>query len=744
MQGGSDLLSLSAKLQLHVSQLHAMDVPFPAEAPDEALWQAHNHVLVVTSAGKPVWSRWGDPDSAGVSTLGSVIQAVHARCAEGGDAIQSISTAGGELIVFSARGPLLLAAVCRGGGTATTAMSLIRALHAHLLFCLTSKLHARLVARPSLDVRHMLQGSDLPLRTLVRLASRSPALWLDAVPVLSVPLAVRTRVMGILATAGQLGPAGMAAAAAGAFSSSGGVVYAILLAGFSVVAWAQPKGREHGLRPLDLTLLSTFLACSGALRVADAWTPLCLPGLSDAAYVHAYVSCLGTVNASGSRAGAFPRGGVEWGGGDRPERVKSKLDRPRSESLDLSPMRPLDASEQFVMGPGAAMDRRYLRAGWLGSDLGAAGDAAPERPPFPSASSPSAPLPSSGGASAYRGAGIPTRRPRLTFASPLAVPLTPTPGAVPGWTGGGGQFSGDEVSGAEEDGASGASVPVVSVPEEWRDAREMPSPVQGKETGPTPPPQSPAPAQAASLPHLPDAGETPVVPPSPWAPPLPYHPDHDRDAGRGAAGSGTPLWLALISTGGDGSPAYVDSLAATRLRLASALESTGLLSHVAAVQAGGGPFATGDQPAAAWGVTGLVHFVYLWKPTRQYSCSTWPAGLRAGTSGGVGKAAHSRRKALLRAYSRVWEEVTAPAPHVRHAVHAFSDPELAELVGGVGGGGSTVLGAIAALHATHVVILAAFEHGTPAARVPRGMEKLAKVLRASGHDAMFGAPVGVL
>jgi hypothetical protein len=182
----------------------------------------------------------------------------------------------------------------------------------------------------------------------------------------------------------------------------------------------------------------------------------------------------------------------------------------------------------------------------------------------------------------------------------------------------------------------------------------------------------------------------------------------------------------------------------------------------------------GDWLASAYGVPGLLHFVYVWKPWRQYAMARFPAQL----------AEHAQRKALLRAYAHAHDAVTAGgggggvgkgAP--RHFVASF--PELAgqpfvasfpELAGqphgrreprGRGGGGAEggadaggatgpggdVGGApppgvatIAAINTTHALLLAAFDASVPHADVPAAMERLAKALRADNDKLLLASP----
>lgn len=86
------------------------------------------HVLVLSNAGKPIFSRHGDEQR--LAPLMGMVQAIISLTAaededeeggggaaggRGGDCVRSISTAGGRKLVFLARGELYLLAVARTG-----------------------------------------------------------------------------------------------------------------------------------------------------------------------------------------------------------------------------------------------------------------------------------------------------------------------------------------------------------------------------------------------------------------------------------------------------------------------------------------------------------------------------------------------------------------------------------------------------------------------------------------------------
>ena len=100
-------------------------------------WSLHKkHVFVLSSAGKPIFSRYGDESKLApqMGLLQALISFVHDR----GDAIRYIR-AGPVNIVFVLRGPLYLVAVSSTGETVEHLWRQLGLLHAQIISILTSK-----------------------------------------------------------------------------------------------------------------------------------------------------------------------------------------------------------------------------------------------------------------------------------------------------------------------------------------------------------------------------------------------------------------------------------------------------------------------------------------------------------------------------------------------------------------------------------------------------------------------------
>jgi hypothetical protein len=240
-------------------------------------------VCVLTSAGKPVYSRW-DGDSPAWPGFAALAAAVVARTVESADPVQSLRLGGGGgLVVFALRGPLIYLAVSRTGETEHALRATLRALHGAVLLALTAKVDARLAAAPGADLRGALRGVRAHMTNLVRLGNRTPSVWLDATPALALPPSVRASAHAALARGG----------------AGGGLVYALLIAGPALAGWAQTRNRDLALRPAEALQLTSLVQSSRALRAADStWMPVCLPSLDAAGYLYAHISFLGAADVA--------------------------------------------------------------------------------------------------------------------------------------------------------------------------------------------------------------------------------------------------------------------------------------------------------------------------------------------------------------------------------------------------------------------------------------------------------------
>ncbi|XP_072102681.1 vacuolar fusion protein MON1 homolog B-like isoform X2 [Mobula birostris] len=239
-------------------------------------WRAHRkHVFVLSEAGKPIYSRYGNEEALS-STMG-VMMALVSFVQAGNNLIRSIQ-ADDYQVVFSQEGPLVLVCVSRGRQSERQLRRELLYVYQQILSMLTRATLTRVFRRKqSFDLRRLLAGSEKILDGLLRRLEREPGPLLGAVRCLTLAAPLRE-------AAGQL----LRRAAAP------NLVFSILVAGGSLVTIVQERVviEEARLDPADLQLLFNLLAASSSFQAGEVWAPICLPRLCPDGYLYAYVSYL--------------------------------------------------------------------------------------------------------------------------------------------------------------------------------------------------------------------------------------------------------------------------------------------------------------------------------------------------------------------------------------------------------------------------------------------------------------------
>ncbi|XP_068780310.1 vacuolar fusion protein MON1 homolog B-like [Struthio camelus] len=242
-------------------------------------WRARGtHVFVLSEAGKPIYSRYGDEEAL-APTMG-VMMALAAVLQSAGDALRAIRSED-RTLVFEQRGPLLLVSVSRSRRPAAQLRRQLAFVHEQILSLLTGGGIARVFARRrGYDLRRLLAGAEAVLDRLLAGPAADGRLLLAAAPAVPLPAPLRRAVGSALRQA-------VAAAAAA------GPALALVAAGGRLVTAARQRALadEGRLRATDLHLLLNLL--SGAASGGEVWTPVCLPGFNADGYFYAYAAGLG-------------------------------------------------------------------------------------------------------------------------------------------------------------------------------------------------------------------------------------------------------------------------------------------------------------------------------------------------------------------------------------------------------------------------------------------------------------------
>lgn len=675
-------------------------------------------------------------------------------------------TGGGRRFCFVHRPPLYFVAIARTGETDHHLRRQLEALYDSIVFFTTRKTLDVFLSGARMELRERLRGADPLFSAVIRAANRSPALLLDATPVLPLPPAYRAKAISIL--------------------KAPGVLYAILIAGHDVVAYVQPKqadlaltprgswnqcgknptqlsesdekGRKEGekegamiqfrvLVPLDLRvrtswnstpptlarhadlfLLTNFVQSSNNFRVADNITQVCLPGVRPTATFLALVACLGAAKRGKGRAGA-----------PHLSTVASALPTDREDDSDATSV--VTRATEADAGAGTAASGGGS-AGDGGGGAGSGRASAVHSTPAAGSTSPAFPTIHPAVAVARGGAygSVPPREAdglivwaeeQIGLDATVAtlqveetlrehVVLATMPDSTDIWT-----AVTEPTEGIEADRAHGATREIgdesdtsaVKLSEEDEEDKE------GTTTE----------SHALKGDHLPDDEARDAAR------------AHERRRDNGTAGPATgvmdgsrgdrrtmetsgsepvedvDVWhrrrpygteesayddVFLLLLTNEESMEAIDRIVKLRKRMEDQLHASDCLRFIATcVQ-------NGDAQPADYGTDGLEHFIHLFKPLRQYTCAAIPARFRK----------RRARKRLFRRYQELFDAVMNLTTAVRFVSQTTAD------------------GTFAALHTKRAVLLALFDAGTPTGGLPGALEHVTKMLFRNNNRLLLEGP----
>jgi hypothetical protein len=237
-------------------------------------WATHKkHVFVLSSAGKPIYSRYGDEQK--LATFIASVNALISFVEDTDDSIRHV-IAGDRTIVFIQRGPIYLVAAARTGEPVPHLARQLDYTHAQIISILTqSSVNKIFKARATFDLRNLLGGTDKILDCLLHVMDNDPSYMLNSVHCLRLPFAARSSLAVILHSV-----------------RPEDLLFSMLIAGHQLVHLIRP--RKFALKPQDLHLVMNFVNSSSSFRSSESWTPICLPNFNDNGFLHAYVCYLTT------------------------------------------------------------------------------------------------------------------------------------------------------------------------------------------------------------------------------------------------------------------------------------------------------------------------------------------------------------------------------------------------------------------------------------------------------------------
>ncbi|KAK0729153.1 trafficking protein Mon1-domain-containing protein [Apiosordaria backusii] len=238
-----------------------------------SMWQSKmKHYLILSSAGKPIYSRHGDLSLIN-SSMG-VIQTIISFYEGAKDPLMGFTAGKARFVVLTA-GPLYFVAISKLGESDAQLRSQLEALYMQILSTLTlPTLKNIFVHRPSTDLRKPLEGTETLLSSLADSFTKgSPSALLGALECLKLRKSQRHAINNIFLK-----------------NRTDKLLYGLIVAGGKLVSVIRP--RKHSLHPSDLQLIFNMLFESGSIKSGggESWIPICLPAFNNSGYLYMYVS----------------------------------------------------------------------------------------------------------------------------------------------------------------------------------------------------------------------------------------------------------------------------------------------------------------------------------------------------------------------------------------------------------------------------------------------------------------------
>ncbi|XP_072287341.1 vacuolar fusion protein MON1 homolog B-like isoform X2 [Pyxicephalus adspersus] len=277
LEDSGDFPSISSVVGTSTAEVLPPTMPVQREEDVTAeSWRTkRRHVFVLSEAGKPIYSRYGNEEALS-STMG-VMMALVSFVQSGNNSIRSIHSEN-QKVVFLQQGPLVLVSVSRSRQSDEQLRRELQYVYYQIISMLTQASVARIFEKKkNYDLRRLLAGSEKILDSLLDLLDTDPGFLLGAVQCLALASSLRDSLSSILTKA-----------------ITANLVFSILVADHHLVTVVQERAviEDCRLDPADLHLLLNLIGASSAFQAGEIWTPICLPRFNPDGYFYAYISYL--------------------------------------------------------------------------------------------------------------------------------------------------------------------------------------------------------------------------------------------------------------------------------------------------------------------------------------------------------------------------------------------------------------------------------------------------------------------
>lgn len=245
-------------------------------------WELHRkHIFVLSSSGKPIYSRYGDEQEL-VTTFG-LLQAVISMVQDSGDELVCIK-AGNRKFVYFIKESLYFICISSTDEPESILKLQLEFMYKQVLLILTSKVHDVLKNNSSKDLRDLLGLDTTRLMNAACHADLTPiSISFEAAKGFIMDKDLRDEVSFHLKNC----------------VINSGAAWGVLMYEDSLVAYCTNQSINIYLHVSDILLLTHFVGNSNSLKSHDQnWVPLCLPSFNEKAFLQAYICNIRVIDLS--------------------------------------------------------------------------------------------------------------------------------------------------------------------------------------------------------------------------------------------------------------------------------------------------------------------------------------------------------------------------------------------------------------------------------------------------------------
>jgi len=227
------------------------------------------HYFMVSDAGRPIFSRYGD--ASDLSDFMGVIVAIAAFARhQRGDDLRYI-VAGDHVFVFTVKGSIIMVCVASTGESPRYLQMQLDYLYLTIVSNLTeAAITHGFNSRGGFDLGRVMAGTEKHMHGMISLLGSDMSFLLDGFQCLRLPPKKRAEVAQVLREA-----------------RPSSLTFAMLMSRNKMVSIVRPQ--EHVLPPADLLVLMNYINSSESFRNSETWAPVCLPTFNPNGHFHAYV-----------------------------------------------------------------------------------------------------------------------------------------------------------------------------------------------------------------------------------------------------------------------------------------------------------------------------------------------------------------------------------------------------------------------------------------------------------------------